>query len=84
MARQFSLASGAVEAEWRCDRAPRVTCPLLLNTNDGVKLILTTATEVMDSEMFELHPNSGCLFVGDTSFDSTTVDYRFTSEQLGI
>lgn len=84
VARQFNLASGAVEAEWRCDRAPRVTCPLLLNTNDGVKLILTTATEVMDSEMFESHPNSGCLFVGDTSFDSTPVDYRFTSEQLGI
>ena len=84
VARQFSLASGAVEAEWRCDGAPRVTCPRLLNTTDGVKLILTTATEVMDSEMFESHPNSGCLFVGDTTFESAPIDYRFTGEQLGI
>ena len=84
VARQFSLANGEVEAEWRCDQAPRVTCPLLLNTEDGVKLILTTATEVMESEMFESHPNSGCLFVGDTPFDSVPVDYRFSAEQLGI
>lgn len=84
VARQFSLATGNVEAEWRCAQAPRVTCPLLLNTEDGVKLILTTATEVMESAMFEAHPNSGCLFVGDTLFDLAPVDYRFTAEQLGI
>ncbi|MBA63794.1 MAG: gluconolactonase [Planctomycetaceae bacterium] len=84
VARQFSLATGEVQAEWRCPMAPRVTCPLLLNTEAGVKLILTTATEVMESEMFESHPNSGCLFVGDTVFDSVPVDYRFTREQLGI
>jgi len=84
VARQFSLATGNVEAEWRCAQAPRVTCPLLLNTEDGVKLILTTATEVMESAMFEAHPNSGCLFVGDTLFDLAPVDYRFTAEELGI
>ena len=84
VARQFSLATGNVEAEWRCAQAPRVTCPLLLNTEDGVKLILTTATEVMESAMFEAHPNSGCLFVSDTLFDLAPVDYRFTAEQLGI
>ena len=84
VARQFSLATGNVEAEWRCPQAPRVTCPLLLNTEDGVKLILTTATEVMESAMFEAHPNSGCLFVSDTLFDLAPVDYRFTAEQLGI
>ncbi len=82
VARQFSLASGEVEAEWRCEAAPRVTCPLLLNTADGVKLILTTATEVMDAEMFESHPQSGCLFAGETTFESAPVDYRFPREQL--
>ena len=84
IARQFNLATGEVEAEWRCAQAPRVTCPLLLNTADGVKLVLTTATEDMDSAMYQEHPSSGCLFVGDTDWDQAPLDYRFTSEQLGI
>lgn len=84
VARQFSLTTGELQAEWRCPQAPRVTCPLLLNTESGVKLVLTTATEVMDDEMFKSHPHSGCLFVGDTPFDFVPVDYRFTCEQLGI
>ena len=83
VARQFSLADGEVQAEWRCEKAPRVTCPLLFNTSDGVKLVLTTATEVMDAEMFAEHPHSGCLFVGDTDWESAPVDYRFLKQQLG-
>lgn len=67
-ARQYSLATGEVECVWKTDRAPQVTCPLLIEHKGKVKLILTTAVEHMPAEKLERHPNSGCLFIGETSF----------------
>jgi len=69
-ARQYSLLTGEVECVWRTDLAPQVTCPLLIEHNEKVKLVLTTAVERMPPEKFERHPNSGCIFVGDTQFHS--------------
>ncbi len=76
VARQFDLESGSVICEWRTAAAPRVTCPLLMEVDDGVKLVLTTATEGMEDEMFSQHENSGCLFMGETEFESAKCDHR--------
>ena len=44
-ARQYGIASGEVEAVWRCDGSPRVTCPQLVRRSGRVWLVLTTADE---------------------------------------
>ena len=67
---QFSLATGEPEAIWRTPRSPRVTCPQLVEHNGKVKLILITAVENMDPEQQSRQTEAGCLFVGDTEFDS--------------
>lgn len=67
-ARQYSLATGQLEAVWTCPGSPRVTCPQLVRVGDSVKLVLTTAVEHMEAEQQQRHPNAGCLFMGDTSF----------------
>lgn len=67
-ARQYSIASGELEAVWQCEGSPRVTCPQLIEKDGGVKLVLTTADEGMDSELRAKNPNAGCLFIGDTDF----------------
>jgi len=69
-ARQYSLSTGEVKCVWKTGLAPQVTCPLLIEHNEKIKLVLTTAVEHMPPEKFERHPNSGCLFVGDTPFES--------------
>lgn len=69
-ARQYSLANGQLEAIWTCAGSPRVTCPQLVEHEGRVRLLLTTAVEHMPAEQLAKHPNAGCLFIGDTSFDS--------------
>lgn len=66
-ARQYSIATGELEHSWHTPRATQVTCPLLINTSDGIKLILTTAVEHMSVENQAILTNSGCLFIADTS-----------------
>ncbi len=63
---RFDLATGKAIEEWTTPGSPRVTCPLLVKRPDGVKLILTTATEGMPPEMRAKCPNAGCLFIADT------------------
>ena len=84
VARQFSIETGEVQAEWQTVKAPRVTCPLLLETARGVKLVLTTAVEDMPDEMFAQHPNSGALFVGETMFENISSLANIRLEQLGV
>lgn len=67
---RFDLATGKAVEEWTTPGSPRVTCPLLVKRPEGVKLILTTATEGMPAEMRERCPNAGCLFIADTQIDS--------------
>lgn len=69
-ARQFSLATGEVEAVWRTQCSPRVTCPQLVERNGQIRLILTTADEGMTPEQQAKHTNAGALFIGDTEFDA--------------
>ncbi|HAD58582.1 MAG TPA: gluconolactonase [Planctomycetaceae bacterium] len=68
IAHQYSIASGAVEAEWRCPESPRVTCPQLWQVDDRVHLVLTTAVEHMEADQLARHPEAGSLFVGETPF----------------
>lgn len=65
---RFDLLSGKALEEWSTPAAPRVTCPLLVARPEGVKLILTTATEGMPVADFTASPQSGNLFLADTSF----------------
>jgi sugar lactone lactonase YvrE len=63
---RFNLATGEAVEEWTTSGSPRVTCPLLVKRPDGVKLILTTATEGMPAGMRAKCPHAGCLFIADT------------------
>ncbi len=65
---RFNLTTGEAVEEWTTPGSPRVTCPLLVKRPDGVKLILTTATEGMPADMRAKCPTAGCLFIADTQF----------------
>ena len=67
---RFNLATGEAVEEWLAPGSPRVTCPLLVKRPNGVKLLLTTATEGMPAEMRAKCPNAGSLFIADTQLTS--------------
>jgi sugar lactone lactonase YvrE len=77
-ARQYSLAGGKCEAIWRTEASPQVTCPQLVEWEGKVKLVLTTAVENMSASRKQRYPNAGCLFLGDTPFDSVPAAPVFT------
>jgi sugar lactone lactonase YvrE len=62
---RFDLDSGERLGEWRTPGSPRVTCPLVVATPGGAKLILTTAVEGMPADQLAGCPNAGCLFLAD-------------------
>ena len=62
----YDLRSGKLLNEWATPGSPRVTCPLLLQRDGGVKLVLTTAVEGMPAEQRRESPNAGDLFIADT------------------
>ncbi len=80
-ARQYSL-SGELEAVWKTERSPRVTCPQLLRINGSVKLVLTTADEGMSPEQQSRHTNAGCLLVGDANFNALPDTPIFNADGL--
>ena len=65
LTQQFSLATGALERSWQTPDAPQNTCPLLLKTSSGWKLVITTAIEHMPAERQKKANKSGCLFIAD-------------------
>jgi len=69
-ARQYDLGSGELVAVWRTEQSTQVTCPLLIEHEGSVKLVLTTAVEHMSPERRKHNPNAGCLFIADTPFAS--------------
>lgn len=71
VARQHAVADGSLEAIWTCPGSPRITCPQLVRHEGRVLLVLTSAVENMPDEQLSRYPNAGCLFVGETSFEST-------------
>ena len=68
-ARQYNINSGELEAVWKTDRSPRVTCPQLVEFGGRIKLILTTAVEGMPANQLARNENGGCIFIADTPFD---------------
>jgi sugar lactone lactonase YvrE len=67
---RFDLRTGQPIEEWTTPGSPRVTCPLLVERDGTVRLILTTATEGMPAEMRQASPNAGNLFSTETSIAS--------------
>jgi sugar lactone lactonase YvrE len=59
---RYDLYSGKAVESWRIPGSPRVTCPLLVQRPEGMKLIFTTATEGMPAEWREKCPEAGSLF----------------------
>ncbi|MCZ2342965.1 MAG: SMP-30/gluconolactonase/LRE family protein [Bacteroidales bacterium] len=64
---RYRLDTGELVEEWLTPGSPRVTCPLLMQVDGAVKLLLTTATEGMPAAQRELCPNAGCLFLAETT-----------------
>jgi sugar lactone lactonase YvrE len=64
---RYRLDTGAAIEEWATHGSPRVTCPLLVERDRAVKLLLTTATEGMSAELRKDAPNAGSLFIADTT-----------------
>jgi sugar lactone lactonase YvrE len=62
---RFDLTGGQAVAEWHTPGSPRVTCPCLVERPDGVKLVLTTATEGMPGDQEDDCPEAGSLFEAD-------------------
>lgn len=69
IARQVSLADGAIEAEWRFPGSPRVTCPEFVMIDGQVKLLCTTAVEGMPDERRSHAPHAGEMYIADTAWD---------------
>lgn len=67
---RFDLRLQSALEEWIIPGSPRVTCPLLVEHDGRVRLVLTTATEGMPPEQRRLCPHAGDLFVGETSLTS--------------
>jgi sugar lactone lactonase YvrE len=63
---RFDLATGQPLDEWTTPGSPRVTCPLLVEGEGGVELLLTTATEGMPPDLRVRCPNAGSLFLAPT------------------
>jgi sugar lactone lactonase YvrE len=74
-AMRFDLNSKTAIEEWITPGSPRVTCPLLMEQDGSVRLMLTTATEGMPEEQRRNCTGAGDLFVAETSLaDVPTVD----------
>jgi sugar lactone lactonase YvrE len=66
----FDLASGERLGEWIVPGSPRVTCPLLVERDGRVRLVLTTAVEGMSADLRQGAPHAGELFIADTKLES--------------
>ena len=68
--RQYDLETGQMQAVWRLPGSPQATCPQLVRVEGKVKLLATSAVENMPPDRQASSPNAGCLFLGDTVFES--------------
>jgi len=62
---EYDLATGSQLAVWRVPGSPQVTCPLLWNSPEGTRLVVTTAAENMSEEKRAEYPLAGAMFVSD-------------------
>ncbi|HTK76782.1 MAG TPA: SMP-30/gluconolactonase/LRE family protein, partial [Gemmataceae bacterium] len=65
-ARRYDLRTVKLLEEWTTPGSPRVTCPLLVERDGGVELVLTTAVEGMPADQRAESPHAGDLFVAET------------------
>jgi sugar lactone lactonase YvrE len=63
---RYDLRTGERLGEWIVSGSPRVTCPLLVEREGAVKLVLTTAVEGMPDDQRRACPHAGSLFIADT------------------
>jgi sugar lactone lactonase YvrE len=66
---RFDLRTSEPLEEWTTPGSPRVTCPLLVEHEGRVRLVLTTATEGMPAADRRACPEAGDLFWAETSLD---------------
>jgi sugar lactone lactonase YvrE len=66
---RFDLRTGEAVEEWTTPGSPRVTCPLLVEHEGRVRLVLTTATEGMPDSDRRACPNAGDLFWAETTIE---------------
>lgn len=64
---RFDLTTSEPVEEWTTPGSPRVTCPLLVEHDGRVRLVLTTATEGMPAADRRACPAAGDLFWGETT-----------------
>jgi sugar lactone lactonase YvrE len=62
----YDLGTGERLEEWLIPGSPRVTCPLLVEKDGGVQMVLTTAVEGMPAEQRRDCQHAGELFVAET------------------
>ncbi len=67
-ARQISLTTGVVEAEWHLPGSPRVTCPEFIWFDNAVHVMFTTAVEGMPEDLRRNASEAGSLFCARTEF----------------
>jgi sugar lactone lactonase YvrE len=63
---RYDLDTGKPLEAWTTPGSPRVTCPLLVERDGGVKLVLTTAVEGMPDGQRSRCPNAGDFFIAHT------------------
>jgi sugar lactone lactonase YvrE len=73
---RFDLHTGEATEEWTTPGSPRVTCPLLVERDGQVRLVLTTATEGMPDRDRRRCPAAGDLFWAETKLTLKTVAER--------
>ena len=62
---EYDLESGDHLATWRVPGSPQVTCPLLWDSPEGTRLVVTTAAENMSAEKLTEYPLAGAMFVSE-------------------
>jgi sugar lactone lactonase YvrE len=76
-ARQYDLATGALQIVWRTEGSPQVTCPQWIRVDGRVMLVLTTAVEHMSADRLARCPNAGAIFIAETPWTSLPEAPRF-------
>jgi sugar lactone lactonase YvrE len=72
----YDLCTGERLSEWTVPGSPRVTCPLLIERDGSVQLVLTTAVEGMPDEQRVDCPHAGDLFIAETDCRSAPESER--------
>jgi len=67
--RCYALDSQTCEIIWQTPKSPQNTCPLLMEWDGKIQLVITTAVEHMSAERQAESINAGALFLAETPFE---------------